>query len=147
MKKEIMGWEQCTNEHIRTVSVDQDKVMSILKMCSIRLRVLKQIKLDDETASIIAEDYYEVIKELLTALLLTKGLKSNNHECLISFFKKSYSEKEYEIKLIHELKSIRNKISYEGLFVEKNYLDRNQLEFNHIINFLIREVKSNINKE
>lgn len=81
-------------------------------MCDVRLRVIKQIELDTETASIIATDYYEVVKELLTALLLQKGLKSKNHECLISFFKHYYPT--YEINVIHQLKNVRNRISYDG---------------------------------
>ncbi len=136
MKIELMSWEQCQREHIRKVEVDVERINSILKMCSVRLRVATDIKLDNETASIIAEDFYEIIKELLTAVLLFAGFKSDNHECLIAFFKKSYPEKEYEACIIYELKRIRNKINYEGFFIEKNYIEKNKLEFLHIIQFL-----------
>ena len=67
---------------------------SILKLCNVRLRIVLDVKLDSETASIIAENYYEIIKELLTALLLLSGRKSDNHECLIAFFKKNYPQKD-----------------------------------------------------
>jgi len=79
------------------------------------------IKIDQETASVIASDYYEIIKELLTALLLKNHLKSDNHECLISFFKQNFPEYEYEAKIIHQLKNIRNRVSYDGIFVKKDY--------------------------
>ena len=92
-----MSWDEC-NSHFRDVSADFEKIRSILKMCKVRLKVVNQIKLDEETASIIAENNYEIIKELLTALLLSKKKKSDNHECLIAFFKKEYPEKEYELK-------------------------------------------------
>lgn len=132
-----MDWELCQNEHVRKVEADHSKINSILKMSSVRLKFIKKQEIDEETASIIAEDYYEIIKELLTALLLKNGLKSNNHECLISFFKKNYLQYEYETGLIHELKGVRNKISYEGVFVEKGYLIKNKLEFEHIIKLII----------
>lgn len=135
MKKELMGWEECSG-HLRQVFIDVEKAKSILKLCQVRVKVLSNVKLDDETASIIAEDYYEIIKELLTALLLLSGRKSDNHECLIAFFKKNYPQKEYETAAIYELKRIRNAIDYEGLFVEKSYVERNKLEFKHIIDFL-----------
>ena len=109
MKKELMGWEQCRKEFIRSVGVDTEKNISILRMCAVRGKVVNSIVLDSETASIIAEDYYEIIKELLTALLLLEGLKSDNHECLIAFFKQQYPQKEYEWGIIFELKKIRNK--------------------------------------
>ena len=144
MKKELTGWGECEREFIRSVKVDEDKTNSILKMCQIRIKVLKQIELDEETASVIAGDYYEIIKELLTALLLLNGLKSSNHECLISFFKKNYLDKEYETKVIHELKGIRNKINYECFFVEKSYVERNKLEFEHIIKFLKKEIEEKL---
>ena len=143
MKKELMSWDECST-HLRTVSVDVDKAKSIQKLCRVRLRVLQEITLDEETASIIAEDYYEIIKELLTALLLLCGKKSVNHECLISFFKKSYALKEYETTIIYELKRIRNAIDYEGLFVDESYIARNGLEFKHIIAFLTHEIEEKL---
>ena len=85
-----MDWDICEKEHIRKVSVDKDKIKSILKMSSALLKFIKKQEIDEETASIIVKDYYEIIKELLTALLLKNGLKSDNHECLISYFKKNY---------------------------------------------------------
>ncbi len=144
MKKELLSWEQCKAEYLRKVEIDFEKVNSILRLCSVRLRVVQDIKLDHETASIVAEDYYEIIKELLTALLLLHGLKSENHECLIAFFKKSYPSKEYETEIIFELKRVRNKISYEGLFVGIDYIKSSLLEFKHIITFLESEIKEKL---
>ena len=134
--KGIMNWQQCLEDHIKKVDPDNEKINSIIRMCNIRLKVLKQIKIDQETASVIASDYYEVIKELLTALLLKKGLKSDNHECLISFFKQNFPEYEDEAKIIHQLKDVRNRVSYDGVFVKKEYVETNKLEFQHIIDLL-----------
>ena len=139
--KDIMDWKICEKDYVRKVSPDINKVNSILKMCDIRLRFTEKHEIDNETASIITEDYYEIIKELLTALLLKDGLKSENHECLISYFKEKHSKYEYEINIIHELKNIRNRISYDGIFVDKSYLIKNKLEFKHIINLLKKLVK------
>ena len=134
--KEIMDWKICLQEHIKKVDQDGEKISSILKMCDIRLRVLQGVELDEETASVIAADYYEVIKELLTALLLKNGLKSDNHECLISFFKFKFPKYEYEAKVVHQLKNVRNRVSYDGVFVKKEYIETNKLEFQHIIDLL-----------
>lgn len=142
MKKEIIDWDVCKKEHIRQISIDKDKINSILKMCDVRLRFIKKQKIDEETASLITEDYYEIIKELLTALLLKNGLKSEDHECLISYFKNYYPTCEYEINKIYELKNIRNRINYDGVFVEKQYLIKNKLEFEHIIELLIKLIKN-----
>lgn len=134
--KELMPWETCKREHIKKVQPDNERIKSITKMCKVRLRVTEEVKLDDQTASIIAADYYEIIKELLTALLLKQGLKSDNHECLITFFKSQYPQYEYEVSVIHQLKDVRNRVSYEGIFVQKSYIEMNKLEFKHIIELL-----------
>lgn len=144
MKREPMSWEKCSGEHIRKVDSDKDKVQSMLKLCLVRLKVIEKIELDQDTASIIAEGLYEIIKELLTALLLTWKLKSDNHECLIAFFKKNYPAMEYEAQIIYELKSVRNAIGYEGLFVKPSYIKMNQPEIVHIIQFLTSEVEERL---
>jgi len=136
MKKEIMGWETCKKEHIHQVETDPAKIASIMKMALVRLEFLKKQKPTVQEASILAENYYEIIKELLVALLLKNGLKSDNHECLIAFLKEKYPKYEYEISIVYELKNIRNRIAYDGLFIEKEYFDKNKLEFEHIIQLL-----------
>ena len=133
-----MDWNVCRAEHISNVTPDKGKIASMRKMCSVRLRMLKMTVLDEETASVIVADYYEVIKELLVALLLKNGLKSDNHECLISYFKVTFSEYAYETEIIHTLKDIRNRVSYDGIFVKKEYVQDNKLEFEHIILLLDR---------
>lgn len=62
MKREPMSWDECSAKHIRTVEIDSDKVNSMLKLCAVRLRVVKLIPLDVETASVIAEHFYEIMK-------------------------------------------------------------------------------------
>ena len=64
MDKGIMDWGICEKEHINKVRVDKEKINSILKMSDILLRVTKEIKKDEETASVITGNYYEIIKEL-----------------------------------------------------------------------------------
>lgn len=137
MKKEIMDWDVCKKEHIREVTKDKDKIKSMIKLGDIRLaRIIRKTLVDEETASLIAIDYYEIIKELLTSLLLKHGLKSDNHECLISFLKYKYPEYEYETQVIHQLKYIRNRVSYDGIFVKESYIKTNKFEFEHIIKLL-----------
>ncbi len=135
--KDLMGWEECSEGHIKLVEKDPEKIESLRMMCRARLKAILMIQLDDETASIIAVDYYEVIKELLVALLLKDGLKSDNHECLISYFRRQYPTLEYEATVIHQLKYYRNRASYEGVFIQKDYIERNKSEFDSIIRELL----------
>jgi uncharacterized protein (UPF0332 family) len=131
-----LNHETCLKEHLRATDKDPFKIKSIIKIVDIRLNSIAQIKKDEESASIITEGYYEAIKELLTAFLLKQGLRSDNHECLISFFKNEFPDYEYEANIIYELKDVRNGINYDGILISKEYLDRNELEFKHLIEIL-----------
>lgn len=142
--KDIMNFSECLKEHMKKVDIDTNRIRSILKVCSIREKVIKQIIKDEDTVTIIVESYYEIIKELFTALLLSNGRKSDNHECLISFFKKEYTEYEFESFIIHTLKNARNKINYEGLIIRKEYLEQNEFEFDSIIGILKKEIEAKI---
>ena len=84
------------------------------------------------------------MKDLLIALLLSYGLKSDNHECLISFIKQKYPKYEYEIGILHELKDTRNRVSYDGIFVKKEYITKNKLEFENIIKILETLIEGNV---
>src|SRR3989338_2241795 len=134
--KELIDWNECMRKYVKKVEADAEKVRSLLKMTQIRERTIPMIKRDKETISVLTENYYEIIKELLVGLMLLHGMKSDNHECLISFFKKNYSEYEYESNLIYQLKTVRNRIDYEGFLVPPQYLGNNELEFKHIIKLL-----------
>lgn len=126
--------------HIKNVQKDFEKVTGLVKVAKARIKALKQIKIDEQTSTIIIEQYYESIKELLTALLLANGKKSKNHEKLIEYFKKHYDYK-YESQIIEELRKYRNKINYEGIFVKPEYLKKNKLEFNHIFSVIAELVE------
>ncbi len=141
MKAIQLTWNECSKEYVRSVVVDVERVNSLLKMCEVRERLLTNVVLDRETASVIAEDYYEIIKELLIALLLVKGFKSSNHECLVAFFIYHFPSLEYEATILFELKNIRNRISYEGYFVDEVYVNRNRLEFTHIAELIRVEIE------
>jgi len=134
--KEIMDFEVCKKEHLKAVEPDHDKIESIEKMCKARQKLITNAEIDAETASIVASDYYEIVKEFLIALLLKNGLKSDNHECLISYFKRHYPEYEYETQCIHQLKSVRNRATYDGIFVKKEYVLGNKRKFEHIIQLI-----------
>ena len=139
-----MHWEKCKNEFIHKILKNKDRAKSLLSMAELRFEFWSTIKLNrDKYCPIIIDGYYEIIKELLTALLISKGFKSDNHECLISFFKNFYTRYDYEIHIIHQLKNIRNDIDYKGRFIKYEYLKRNELEFKHIIKIL----KELINEE
>jgi len=72
---------------------------------------------------------------------LKYGLKSKNHECLISFFKYEFSKYEYESIIIYNLKNKRNEFHYEAKFICYDYLIQNEKDFIKIIKLLKKLIK------
>ena len=82
----------------------------------------------------IVEEYYEVIKELISALMYLNGFKTLSHKMLVIYLERNYKEfNKSEIILINELRKLRNNILYYGQKVEKEFLLNNKKELNLII--------------
>lgn len=133
-----MDWTECKRNFIRKVEIDQERISSIIKMALSRLKRAKITKVTEDTISFVVEDYYEVIKELLVAYLLMNGLRSKNHQCLISYFYMNNPDYEKETYLISQMSFFRNRLTYYGESVPLTFYDNNKKEFMNIINIMLR---------
>ncbi len=125
-------WEEVEAEVWKTTP-DKEMTRSILKMADVRLRAIESLN-KKEFMSIIVENYYEVIKELITALMSADGLKTLRHEVLIVYLKKFHKSFDRgELFIIDQLRQTRNKIVYKGFFVQEAYLERNENKLRMII--------------
>jgi len=105
------------------ISKDKEKAKSILKMQN-----------REKMAALIISDYYEIIKELITAILLLDGYKTLSHKDLIDYIKERHREfNQNEIYILDDLRILRNRIAYEGFFVEYSHLNRNENSFKEVI--------------
>ncbi len=123
---------------------DKEKVKSILNLIKDRENFVSLID-SEKFPTIVAENYYEIIKELATALLLLNGLKTtgeNAHKDLIDYLSK-FGFKEDEVMLMNDLRIKRNKSSYEGMQVDNAYL---QIKKNKFLE-LIDKLKEIINRK
>ena len=132
-----MSWFAC-RKFIKQAKKDLERFSSIMLMAKEKHRCIDT----GVPVFVQIEQYYEVIKELLIALLLKEGFKSRNHECLIAYLKEYHQELQQEVLVIHELKNTRNDIQYEAFMPPQDYLDRNKSSFERIIvllELLVRE--------
>ena len=72
---DIMNWSECERKFIRNVKIDKERIASITRKAMLRLKRARKTEIAIENVSFVVEDYYEVIKELLTAYLLKYGLR------------------------------------------------------------------------
>lgn len=135
---DIMSWRECEEEFIRKVEIDEARISSIVKKAMQRLDRAKSTKINIENVSFVVEDYYEVIKELLVTYLLKNGLRSKNHQCLISYFYKENPDYEKEAHLISQMSFFRNRLNYYGEDIPIEFYEKNKYNFENIIILLKR---------
>jgi hypothetical protein len=92
------------------------------------------------------ETYYEIIKELVGAVLILDGLKAVGeyaHKDAIDYLKnyKEFSEK--DIFFMNDLRIKRNNSSYEGKKIDPSYLKNKK----NIITEIIERLKINIHRK
>ncbi len=131
-----MDWRECENNFLKNIERDPSKIKSLLETAKQRYHFVIKIEVSPQNISFVIEGYYEVIKELLTALLLQKGLRSKNHQCLISYFYKNYKEYEAEAYLIAQMSYLRNRLDYYGEQIEFSFYEKNKKNIEKIIKIL-----------
>ena len=126
------------------VTPDREKTKSMAKMVEITLEMIKTINAERFSSNIVKE-YYDVIRELMTAVLLLDGYKTQGegaHKKLIEYMEKNCIQLTgREISLVDELRITRNRIAYDGFFVKEDYLARREAAILDIISKLRSLVK------
>ncbi len=130
-------------EEIFRISKDKDRARDLFEMAKDRLELLKLIPRD--RAYKIIEEYYEIIKELLTAIMYLDGYKTLSHMKLIEYLSSNYKQlNETEIKLIDNLRKFRIGIVYYGRRISEDFLENNEEEIRKIIKVLLKLVERKI---
>lgn len=134
-------------EDLIRITPNKEKANSILKMVETTLELIKQI---NRTAfpSNITKEYYDVIRELISIILLLDGYKSigeGAHKRQIEYLESNYKEfNQSEISIIDDLRIKRNKIAYDGFFIKKEYIDNRLIDISKIIHKLKAIIKKKI---
>ena len=139
-----MSWKECVEQRILIeTQPDEERSKQMLKMADLRLTFWDSLDpvVDEKYTSLFVETYYDVIKELIFAHLYKNGFNCTNHLCLIAYLNEKIDDFDFEIQKINELRQVRNEISYRGLMVKNDYLERNKLELKNIIKRLKEELE------
>ncbi len=127
------------------IKPDKGKAKSMMKLAENRIETLPFLK-KSGFPTIVAETYYEIIKEISSIFLLSKGFKSageNFHRDLFEFLYKRKLVAPEEFFLINDLRIRRNKSFYQGKKISQDYLDTKEKRLNEII----KKLKSLLDSE
>ena len=131
------------DEEIFRISKDKERAKDLFIMAKERLELLELIPKDK--AYKIIEEYYEIIKELLTAIMYLDGYKTLSHIKLIEYFSSNYKElNEKELKLIDTLRKFRIGIVYYGRKISQDFLINNENEIKKIVKTLLKIVEGKV---
>jgi hypothetical protein len=123
------------SEEIFKISKDEKRASALREMASDRYKTISNLK---EPYRII-EEYYEIIKELITAFMYSNGWKTLSHKIMVEFANeniKSLSSR--EIQLIDELRVKRNNIVYYGEKINLDFLKSRESSIRKIIESLLK---------
>lgn len=115
------------------IEKDFEKAKCLHKLALLRYNKIDNFNIETES-SLVIEAYYEICKELMTAILFCEGYKTLSHKDLLKYFENSLSKNEFE--LVDDLRKRRNKIVYYGIFQPSFYIKKNKDSFEEIINKL-----------
>ena len=88
-------------------------------------------------------DYYDAVHKLMEALSMLNGIKAKGegaHQELIDYISEHYNFDEQTRQFLQKMRDYRNRISYEGFTVHKNYIVLNQEKIKNIIEKLFNEL-------
>ena len=124
------------------IEPDKERAKSLLQLATLRLSKIPNFDSEKES-SLLAESYYEICKELITAILFLDGYKTLSHKDLVQYIKSFKEFGNQEIETLDILRKRRNKIVYYGVFVDNSYIKRNK----NIYENIIRKLKNLVEKK
>lgn len=140
----MQPWDK-NSPNVSKITPDKEKAKSLLQIVELRERDLKTK--GEEFTTLIVEGYYEIVKELITALMSIDGYKTVSHELLVGYLIEYYKEfSAAEIMAIDQLRKTRNDIAYRGVMMKPEFLVRRKEDILRIIMKLKEIVFKKISK-
>ena len=128
---------------ITKVKPDKQKAGSLKKMAEITLERLDQTDTEKYPSNTLL-DYYDVIHKLMESLALKEGIKTKGegaHQELIDYVAKQHNFDEQMRQFLQHMRDYRNRISYEGFMINKNFILLNVAKIKGIIKKLLDKLK------
>lgn len=144
-----MNFKNCLDEGMLTETGERDfnKAKELLALAEHKCAFWREVEKKAELyPSLFIEGHYEIIKELVIAILSLDGWKADNHDCLFQYILEKKQDLEIDFSYLSELRKLRNKIDYLGIKVSYETWKQNKLKLQVIIKTLSDHVKKQIQK-
>lgn len=142
-----MNFKECIAEGFLTETGEKEinKAKELLALAEHKLAFWEEVEdKAQKYPSLFVEGYYEVIKELVVAVLALDGWKSDNHDCLFQYVIEKKKDLELDLEYLSELRKLRNKIDYHGIKVSFDTWKQNKLKLKITIKTLKDFVRNHL---
>jgi hypothetical protein len=129
---------------IAKVRPDMQKCNSLKTMAETTLERLGKTDMEKYPGNTLL-DYYDAIHRLMEALTAKEGIKAKGegaHQELIDYLSKQGTLSEQERMFLQQMRDYRNRISYEGFMLNKNYILLNKSKIQEIIALLLSQLNN-----
>ncbi|MEK6952061.1 MAG: hypothetical protein AABX29_03530 [Nanoarchaeota archaeon] len=99
---------------VRPRQKDSEKIKSMINSAEINAKVTKNIKLNDDTATLIFREIYESVRQLGDAKWWLSGYEPSNHEISLEILKEIDVKEKLKLNSLERFKKIRHDINYRG---------------------------------
>ena len=122
---------------------DKQKSESLKRMADITLERLGKTDMVEYPSNTLL-DYYDVIHKLMEAITMKLGIKIKSegaHQELIDYVARQQNIDEETRQFLQQMREYRNRISYEGFIIHKNYINLNKQKIQNIIKNLFEQLR------
>ena len=124
------------------VKQDEARARSLLLLAEERLRDVKDYKPYKKV-----EEYWDISKELILAIMVARGLNTLSHKTLIEWARNSIGELSiFEINVLDTFRKARNDISYYGKKQKEAIIREFEATIRTTISKLLELAKNEINR-
>ena len=127
---------------VTKIRENKEKSKSLMNMAEITLKRLNNTNMEEYPTNTLL-DYYGIIHQLLEAIAFKWGVKARGegaHQELIDYVSKKYKLTEQTRRFLQQLRDLRNRISYEGFMVKKDFIKSNKEKIEEIIENLLSKL-------
>ena len=125
------------------ITPDNQKSESLRKMAEISLKRLDETNKEKYPSNTVT-DYYDILHKLMEAISLKEGIKLKGegaHQQLIDYITEKKHINEQERLFLQDIRDLRNRVSYEGFIINKDYIIRNINKIKGVIDKLVGELQ------
>lgn len=99
---------------LRNRQRDLEKIKSMINSAEVNSKVTQDIKIDNNTATLVFREIYESIRQLGDVKLWLTGYEPQNHEVSMEILKEFDIKDKVKLNSLDRLKKIRHDINYQG---------------------------------